>query len=208
MRATSVRPPRHESCRARHSRAGVSRRSVRPLFAPARAGTGVAGNQDRRCHEVPGTQQRDQIEPVHSRHILVDNQAAAEVEIAGTQQLGAGRIAADRQAFDLEREFERIANGEIIVDDDNDVSGNRRSSLVFHRSCLPSRALWPGDQKAVNETGRFDLAQIRCRRLRQRPPRQELSATPVSGPRIPAMRAIRTRSDRLAACILVMRFAR
>ena len=150
MRATSVRPhvpnlveqgiPEQGFLDDRYARCS------RPL--PQR-GTGVAGNQDRRCTEVPGTQQRDQIEPVHSRHILVDNQAAAEVEIAGTQQLSSGRIAADREAFDLEREFERIANGEIIVDDDNDVSGNRRSSLVFHRSCLPSRASWPGDQKAV-----------------------------------------------------------
>src|SRR5262245_888773 len=116
-------------------------RLVRPL---AQRRTGVAGDQDCRCGDMPGAQQRNQLEPVHSRHVLVDDETAAEREVAGAQQLRPGRVAAHREALDLEREFERIANGEIIVDDDDDVAGNRRFPLVFHRSCLPSRARLAG----------------------------------------------------------------
>jgi hypothetical protein len=41
-----------------------------------------------------GTQQPDQIEPVHSRHILVDSYTTAEVEVAGAQQLSPDGIVA------------------------------------------------------------------------------------------------------------------
>src|SRR5262249_13198082 len=72
---------------------------------------------------------------------------------------------------------------------------------------------WPCGcgNKEQNGQPRFDMAQIPMRWFdgsqRQRVAQDALEAS-AFGSSIPAIKAMRTRSERLAACILIMRFAR
>ncbi len=68
---------------------------------------------------MPAAQQLDQIEPVHSGHMLVYDKTATGRHAACVQQLGARCVATNRETLDLEREFQRIANRKIIVQDDH-----------------------------------------------------------------------------------------
>src|SRR4029077_9606786 len=121
--------------------------------------------------------------------------------VACAQQFGSRRIATDRETLDLEREFQGIANPKIIVQDDHHKPRSRQFAVCCHRLCprwrLHEAVRKQEDRGAaliwlnfVQEDVRLDADQASSRVF-------------DSGPRIPAMRAIRTRSDRLAACILV-----
>jgi hypothetical protein len=48
---------------------------------------------------------------------LVDDQAVAGTTIASTQELGGAVISAHGETVELECEFQRIANGRIVVND-------------------------------------------------------------------------------------------
>jgi hypothetical protein len=68
---------------------------------------------------MPAAQHVDQVEPAHSGHMLVDHKTAAGRKIPGAKQLSAACVATNRETLDLKREFQRIANGKIIVKDDH-----------------------------------------------------------------------------------------
>jgi len=156
---------------------------------------------------MPLAQQCNQVEPAYSRHFLIDDKAAAGCQLAGAQELGSGGVAMDLEALDLEREFERIANGRIVVDDENHNPRSPRTVFCIHDvrrapaglliDCGPESTrrraaalIW---LKQAGRTGRAAAG---------------YGAFGPPDPRMPAISAMRTRSDRLDACILVMRLAR
>ena len=77
-------------------------------------------------------QLRDQLQSAHCGHFLIDNETVAKRKIDRVQQLGSGREAVDGQALDFEREFERVADGEVIVHDDDHHGRTRRFASFFH----------------------------------------------------------------------------
>src|SRR6476661_1143458 len=81
---------------------------------------------------MPLAQQCNQVEPAYSRHFLIDDKAAAGCQLAGTQELGSGGVAMDLEALVLEREFERIANGRIVVDDEDHNPRSPRTVFCIH----------------------------------------------------------------------------
>lgn len=156
---------------------------------------------------MPLAQQCNQVEPAYSRHFLIDDKAAAGCQLAGAQELGSGGVAMDLEALDLEREFERIANGRIVVDDEDHNPRSPRTVFCIHdvrrtrRSADRLRT-----RKHQTACGGFDLAQTGA--SNNRPGAGGYGAFGPPEPRMPAISAIRTRLDRLDACILVMRLAR
>jgi hypothetical protein len=66
-------------------------------------------NQNRGCGKVPVAQLRDQVEPTHRKHFLVDHVTIAACQLARAEQIRAGHVAANGQAFDFEPEFGRIS---------------------------------------------------------------------------------------------------
>jgi hypothetical protein len=112
---------------------------------------------------MPRSQQTDQVKSVHSRHVLVDDETPAERQIFGAQQLRCRRVDTDREAFNLERELERIANGLIIVDDHDDEARNRQFALrVQDCAHVGTFACHKAQPSAVC----FDLPQILGRAVR------------------------------------------
>ena len=91
---------------------------------------GTAGDQDRRHRDIAFAQRVDQLQPVHDGHAVVDDEAAAARQILVGQQRLRSRIEADAEAFDLERELERAADGGVVVDDKD------RAGLVGHQANL------------------------------------------------------------------------
>ena len=152
----------------------------------------------------------DQIEPAHSGHMLVDDKTATGRQVACAQQLGSRCVATDRETLDLEREFQGIANRKIIVQDDHHEPRSRQFAVRCHRLC-PRWRLHEAVRKQEDRDAALIWLNLRPGRRSTSTPvrrRHEVFGRSESGPRIPAIRAMRTRSDRLAACILVMRFAR
>ena len=78
---------------------------------------GTAGDQDRRHRDIAVAQGIDQLQAVHDGHAVVDDETAAARQIEVGQQRLRPRIEADPEAFDLERELERAADGGVVVDD-------------------------------------------------------------------------------------------
>ena len=105
------------------------------LLARAHGRAGVAGDQDRRCREMPAAQQVDQVESAHSGHMLVDDKTATVRRIGCIQQFSSRGVATDREAFDLEREFQGIANRKIIIQDDDHESRSRQFAMRCHGHC-------------------------------------------------------------------------
>jgi hypothetical protein len=60
-------------------------------------------------------------------------------QLARSQQLGSGRVAADGQAFNLEPKLERVSNRKITADDDDDEPSARQFVLMCHALCLRRR---------------------------------------------------------------------
>ena len=80
---------------------------------------GTTGDQDRRHRDIAAPQGIDQFQAVHDGHAVVDDQTAAARQIeVGQQRLRPG-IEADPEAFDLECELERTADGGVVVDDED-----------------------------------------------------------------------------------------
>src|SRR4051812_41674325 len=84
---------------------------------------------------MPAAQQVDQVEPAHSGHMLVDDKTATGSRVACAQQFGSRRVAADREAFDLKREFQGIANRKIIIQDDHYEPRSRQFATRCHCHC-------------------------------------------------------------------------
>jgi hypothetical protein len=73
--------------------------------------------------------------------------AVATGQLAGSQRLGSGRVAADGQAFNLEPKLERVSNRKITADDDDDEPIARQFVLMCHAlACAGgfriARVLW------------------------------------------------------------------
>src|SRR5262249_40565035 len=135
-------------------------------------------------------------------------------QVARAEQIRSGHVAANGQAFDFEPEFERISNGEIIADDDDDNSRVRRFVLIFHCFCLRPRLRMDrtgvaiGSRTSIPALIWLKSAKRRLNGLdRYRIAQDALEASAFES-RIPAIKAMRTRSERLAACILIIRLAR
>ena len=84
---------------------------------------------------MPAAQQVDQVEPAHSGHMLVDDKTATGRRVAFAQQFGSGRVATDREALDLKREFQGIANRKIIIQDDHHEPRSRQFAMRCHCHC-------------------------------------------------------------------------
>src|SRR5262249_11742105 len=79
----------------------------------------MAGDEDGGGADAPQPQFREQLEAGHAWHVLVDNQAGTAGDVGGVEEVGAGRVGADRKSFDLQRELERIADRRVVVDNNN-----------------------------------------------------------------------------------------
>src|SRR5215813_4431564 len=130
--------------------------------------------------------------------------------------------AADGMAARAIRRQQRLAasrrRGGLLCQGRRHAHGDHRDETM---KGLPAHMLfaWAGGSawpcgcgnKEQNGQPRFDMAQIPMRWLdgsqRQRVAQDALEAS-AFGSSIPAIKAMRTRSERLAACILIMRFAR
>jgi hypothetical protein len=61
----------------------------------------------------------DQLQAIHGRHLIVDNQTAGVMQIALPQQLVGPRIGAHVESLELKRELMGISHRRIIVNDDD-----------------------------------------------------------------------------------------
>ena len=111
------------ACRMLATRAPSDRGFSSTWLTPERAArrrnslVGTTGDQDRRHRDIAAAQGVDQLQAVHDGHAVVDDEAAAARQIeVGQQRLRPG-IEADAEAFDLECELERTADGGVVVDD-------------------------------------------------------------------------------------------
>jgi hypothetical protein len=91
---------------------------------------------------------RDQVQSGHAWHFMINDEAAADGKVEPTQQFGAVRIGADHKAFNLKRKFERVANGRIVVNDDDEI--RPASSLL---SPAPPRSFDPADGPETMKAG-------------------------------------------------------
>src|SRR6185503_4912720 len=82
---------------------------------------------------MPAAQQLDQIKPAHSGHMLVDDETATVRRVGCIQKLSSRGIATDRETLDLKREFQGIANREVIVQDDHHEPRSRQFAVRSHR---------------------------------------------------------------------------
>ena len=80
----------------------------------------------------------DQLQSAGFGDLFVHNQAVATGQLAGNQQLGSGRVAADGQAFNLEPKLERVSNRKITADDDDDEPIARQFVLMCHALAVPA----------------------------------------------------------------------
>ena len=83
---------------------------------------GMSGDKDGRCCEITGAQGRNEIEPAHARHVLVDDVAVAGRERRFREELRAAGEYANREPLDDEGEFQRVANRFVVIDDNDEIS--------------------------------------------------------------------------------------
>ena len=106
-------------------------------------GTGMAGDENGRRRHLMLAQPCDEIESCHLGQVLVDDQAAVVKDRTFDQQVPRAWVGADRGSLDLEQELERIANGHIVIDDDNDGGPSAKITMFFHH---PGHAEAPNGQ--------------------------------------------------------------
>ena len=86
-------------------------------------------------------QLRDQVQSTHRGHFLIDHETVAAIKVACAQQFCSARVAADGQAFNLQPEFERISDGEIIVNDGDNQTRLRQFAFSLVPAAPDSRVV-------------------------------------------------------------------
>ena len=89
--------------------------------ALAQRRVGMTGNKDGRRFEITGAQGRNEIEPAHPRHVLIDDVAVAGWERRFREELRAAGEYANREPLDDEGEFQRVANRFVVIDDNDEI---------------------------------------------------------------------------------------
>ena len=110
-------------------------------------GIGIADDENGRRRDLALAQSCDQFQSAHRGHALVDDEAVAIAEVAGTEKVGAAAIGAHREAVEFERKFQRIADRRIVVDDGDDrryapSSGIAASSPEKWREATAAALIW------------------------------------------------------------------
>ena len=97
----------------------------------------MTGDKDGRCCEITGAQGRNEIEPAHPRHVLIDDVAVAGWERRFREELRAAGEYANREPLDDEGEFQRVANRFVVIDDNDEISALIRLGLTSPRLRRP-----------------------------------------------------------------------
>ncbi len=77
---------------------------------------GLAYDQNRRRGYVLRPQFADELHTGHGRNALLDHQAIRLIQ-PGIKEISGVTIDANRESFQFQREFQRAADGSILVDD-------------------------------------------------------------------------------------------